>query len=76
MPQININIDIVCMKCGKPVMVDAYPTRKENGGYVLKVLPCENCASKSGVAHDTRSSGDCDKCGKFHPGQDCDGYYL
>jgi len=55
MPQININIDIVCMKCGKPVMVDAYPTRKENGGYVLKVLPCENCASKSGVEADADS---------------------
>jgi len=51
------------MKCGKPVMVDAYPTRKENGGYVLKVLPCENCASKSGVETDAESRCNCNSRG-------------
>ena len=51
--------------------------RREAVKGAIKIL--DNIAeaeNESGVAHYTRSSGDCDKCGKFHPGQDCDGYYL
>lgn len=62
MPQINTTIDIVCMKCGKNMMVSAYPKNTKPGRYVIEVLPCGNCASQPAVEADAESVAVCSDC--------------